>query len=33
MSDQDVNPEHISDAQPAGTGLVLPGQTDRKSVV
>lgn len=27
MSDQDVNPEHISDAQPAGTGLVLPGQT------
>ncbi|WP_430962244.1 hypothetical protein, partial [Pseudomonas aeruginosa] len=22
MSDQDVNPEHISDAQPAGTGLV-----------
>lgn len=26
MSDQDVNPEHISDAQPAGTGLVLPGQ-------
>ncbi|VTL97503.1 ATP-dependent protease [Pseudomonas aeruginosa] len=27
MSDQDVNPEHISDAQPTSTGLVLPGQT------